>query len=176
MTDPAAGEPGDPSDAMLLGADAEALERDADVAERVAVERAVTRWPELLAGSVGREVSLTCPDGTPLTGTVVDAGTDWCVLAVGGRALLVPLRQVLTVSGVGRAAPRVDTRAGIGWVLRRWSRMRSDLTVHLVNGSVLRGGVVDVLKDALTLRGDVSTAVTIPFTSVSRVSGDPFSE
>jgi hypothetical protein len=176
MTDPAAGEPGDPSDAALLQADAEALERDADVVERIAVERAATRWPELLAGSAGRDVSLTCLDGTLLTGTVVDAGSDWCVLAVGGRALLVPLRQVLTAAGLGRAAPRVDTRAGMGWALRRWARMRSDLTVHLVNGSVIRGRVVDVLKDAMTLRVDVPTAITIPFTSVGRVSGDMFSE
>lgn len=171
------GERGDPSDASLLAAAAEARLRDAELAERLVVERAATRWPELLAGSAGSDVSLICLDGTPLEGTVVDAGEDWCVLAVGGQALLVPLRQVLTASELRRAAPRVGTRAGMGWTLRRWAQMRSDVAVHLVNRSVLRGQVTDVLKDAFTLRSDApsATALTVPFTSVGRVSGDLFS-
>lgn len=174
----AAGERGDPSDEPLLLADAEIRERDADLTERVAVERAATRWPELLAGSVGRDVSLVCVDGTPLQGTLTDVGEDWCVLLVNGQALLVPLRQVLTASGLRRAASRVATRVGMGWTLRRWARMRSDLTVHLVNQSVLRGHVADVLSDAFTLRVDAATAIaiTVPFASVSRVSGDVFCE
>ena len=173
-----AGEPGDPSDEALLAADAESRARDADVTERVAVERAATRWSELLAGSAGTAVALVCLDSTALHGVVVESGADWCVLEVDGRAFLVPLRQVLTVSGLNRAAPRVGTRAGMGWVLRRWGQMRSDLTVHLVDRAVLRGQVVDVLADAFTLGADDprQARITIPHTAVCRVAGDPFSD
>lgn len=172
-----AGEAGDPSDEALLAADAESRERDADVTERLAVERATTRWAELLAGSVGGGVALICLDSTPLRGSVLEAGPDWCVLDVDGRALLVPLRQVLTASGLRRAAPGAGTRAGMGWVLRRWGQMRSDLTVHLVDGSVLRGQVAAVLADAFTLRADdiQQTLITIPNTAICRVAGDVLS-
>ena len=174
----AAGEPGDPSDEALLAADAESRERDAEVMERVAVERAATRWSELLAGSAGSAVALVCLDSTALHGVVVESGADWCVLEVEGRAFLVPLRQVLSVSGLQRAAPRVGTRAGMGWVLRRWGQMRSDLTVHLVDRAVLHGRVVDVLADAFTLGADdpQEARITIPYTAVCRVAGDPFSD
>ncbi|MEO8106469.1 MAG: hypothetical protein ABI720_04050 [Actinomycetes bacterium] len=171
-------ERGDPSDEGLLAANAASRWRDADVTERVEVERAATPWSELLAGSLGHEVALIVADATRLQGVVIEAGADWCLLEAGGRALLIPLRQVVTVSGLGRAAPQVGTRAGMGWVLRRWRQMRSQLTVHLVDRSVLHGQVADVLADAFTLGVDSEreSLITIPFTAVCRVAGDQLSE
>lgn len=167
-------ERGDPSDAPLLAAEAERRDDDAEVGERVQVERAVTPWRALLAGSVGRSVEIVTGDGVGHRGSVGQVGDSWCLVEVAGRAVLVPLGQVLTVAGLQGPAPRAPSGPGMGWVLRRWGQMRSTVIVHLLDGSSRTGQVVDVVADAFTLGTDRgrSSALTIPTAAVRWAVGD----
>jgi len=167
-------DPGDPRDDALIEADAERRELDAEVVERVEVEQAATPWGALLAGSLGREVALEVA-GVTHRGIVEASGSDWCLLESDGSAVLVPLSQVVTATGLHAAAPNTLSLAGIGSVLRRWRRMRSVVTVQLRDGSARSGQVAEVLADAFTLSssGDVAERVTIPGAAVRWVSGDP---
>lgn len=170
-------ERGDPSDDADRASGAAGRELDAEVAERLSVERATTRWAELLAGSVGTEVEVVSMDGACHRGVVAVVAADWCLLDVDGRWVLVPLAQVLTASGLGRAARGGLTRAGVGWALRRWQQMRCDVAVHLVDGSVRGGEVTAVLADAFTIRHEqVDVAVTVPLMAVCWIGGDPFND
>jgi hypothetical protein len=171
-------ERGDPSDDAHRASGAAGRELDAEVAERLTVERATTRWSDLLAGSVGTQVEVVSLDGACHRGGVAVAAADWCLLdVVEGRWVLVPIGQVLTASGLGRAATGGLTRAGMGWALRRWQQMRCNVAVHLVDGSVRGGEVTAVFADAFTVRHEqVGPAVTVPLTAVCWIGGDPFSD
>jgi hypothetical protein len=161
----------------LIEADAERRDLDAEVAERVEVENAATLWGALLAGSLGREVALEVA-GVTHRGLVGASGSDWCLLEGDGTAVLVPLAQVVTATGLHTAAPAAVSLIGIGSVLRRWRRMRSVVTVHLRDGSTRSGQVVEVLADAFTMASSDDTAarVTIPGAAVRWVSGAPVSD
>jgi hypothetical protein len=161
----------------LINADTQRREMDADVGERVEVEQAATPWAALLAGSLGREVTLEVT-GVSLRGRVSASGADWCLLTGDGSAVLVPLVQVVAASGLDAADPAAVSRAGLGSVLRRWRRMRSEVTVRLRDDSTRSGQVVDVLADGFTMSSsaDGATKVTIPGTAVRWVSGDLLSD
>lgn len=170
-------ERGDPQDDALIEADAERRDLDAEVVERVEVEHAATPWGALLAGSLGREVTLDVA-GVVHRGSVGACGSDWCLLERDGSAVLVPLVQVVATTGLHAAAPAAVSLAGIGSVLRRWRRMRSVVTVHLSDGSTRSGQVVEVLADAFTMTSsdDAAARVTVPDAAVRWVSGDPVSD
>lgn len=172
---PASGpERGDPRDDALIEAEADRRDRDAEVVERVEVEQAATPWSALLAGSLGREITVDLA-GVRHRGSVGACGSDWCLLESDGSAVLVPLVQVLAATGLEAAAPAAVSRAGVGSVLRRWRRMRTVVTVHLSDGSTRSGQVAEVFADAFTLSsaGDADTRVTIPRAAVRWVGGDP---
>lgn len=170
-------ERGDPSDDALIEADSERRDLDAEVVERVEVEHAATPWGALLAGSLGREVTLDVA-GVIHRGSVCVSGSDWCLLEKDGSAVLVPLVQVLAATGLHAAAPAAISPAGLGSVLRRWRRMRSEVTVHLCDGSRRQGQVLEVLADAFTISSsdDLAERVTIPGSAVRWVSGEPVAE
>lgn len=174
---PYAPEPGDPSDAELRIGAAERRDDDAEVAERAHVERATTSWSELLGGAIGSEVEIGTCDGLCHRGILVDVGAGWCVIEVGGRAHLLPLTQVVTVSGLGGTAPSSATRAGIGSPLRHWGRIQSRVCVQLIDGSNRNGQVVDVLADAFTLAPENASAKseTFPYSALLWAVGDLFS-
>jgi hypothetical protein len=170
---------GDPRDDALIEADAERRDLDAEVVERIEVEHAATSWGALLAGSLGRDVTIDVA-GVTHRGIVGSSGSDWCLLEKDGIAVLVPLLQVVAVTGLHAAAPAAVSRAGIGSVLRQWRLMRSVVTVHLSDDSTRSGQVVEVLADAFTMSSsddDAAAArVTIPDAAVRWVSGDPVSD
>jgi hypothetical protein len=170
-------ERGDPRDDALIAADSERRDLDAEVVERVEVEHAATPWGALLAGSLGREVTLDVA-GVIHRGAVCVSGSDWCLLEEDGSGVLVPLVQVLAATGLHAAAPAAISRAGFGSVLRRWRRMRSLVTVHLCDGSTRHGQVVEVLADAFTISSsdDSAERITIPGSAVRWVSGEPVTE
>jgi hypothetical protein len=170
-------ERGDPRDEVLIEADADRRDLDAEVVERVEVEQAATPWGALLAGSLGREITLEVA-GVMHRGRVSACGSDWCLLESEGSTVLVPLSQVLAATGLAAAAPAAVSRAGIGSVLRRWRRMRSAVSVQLSDGSTRSGQVAEVLADAFTvsIADVVATRVTIPIAAVRWVSGDPVSD
>ena len=169
-------ERGDPSDAGLLAGESQRRDDDAEVAERVQVEQAATPWAELIAGSAGGPVEVVISDGVRHRGVIDEVGDGWCLLEVDGRSVLVPLGQVVAVAGLRGPAPRVSARPGVGSVLRRWSRMRCTVTVHLIDGSTRSGPVVDVLADAfgLALDGGSDGFLVVPHTAVRWLVGDLF--
>ncbi len=170
-------ERGDPSDDVDRANGAAARERDAEVSERLTVELATTRWSEWLVGSVGNSVEVVSLDGVCHRGRVTTVGADWCLLDVDGRGVLVPLGQVLTASGLGRTGGGAPTRAGVGWVLRRWLQMRCQVVVHLSDGSTRGGALTAVLADAFTIRHDVGGPhVLVPLTAVCWIAGESVSD
>ncbi|MCZ3389620.1 MAG: hypothetical protein LH645_11000 [Actinomycetia bacterium] len=173
---PSGPERGDPSDAELVAGESERRDDDAEVAERVQVELAATPWLEVLAGSVGGTVELVISDGVRHRGIVAEVGDGWCLLEVGGRSVLLPLGQVVALSGLRGQALRACARPGMGSVLRRWGRMRCVVTAHLVDGSTRSGPVVDVLVDAFALAaaGGPGGLLIVPHSGVRWLVGDLF--
>ncbi|MCZ3387189.1 MAG: hypothetical protein LH630_09565 [Actinomycetia bacterium] len=169
---------GDPSDAELLAGDQERRNNDAELTERLEVERASTSWHELLAGSLQRVVEVVTGDGVRHRGRVVDVGDGWFLLEVAGRAVLIPSCQVLTVGELRRREVGSVVRRGMGSVLRTWARMQCMLTVHLLDGSSRNGRVTDVLADAFTLApdSDFEGPLTIPRAAIRWVVGDGVNE
>ena len=169
-------ERGDPSDAGLLARESQRRDDDAEVAERVQVEHAATPWAELLAGSVGGSVEAVISDGARHRGIVAEVGDGWCLLEFDGRSVLLPLGQVVAVSGLRGPAPRAGARPRMGLVLRRWCRMCCAVTVHLLDGSTRSGPVIDVYADAFTLAPDSGPdgLLVVPYSAVRWLVGDAF--
>lgn len=169
-------ERGDPSDAELLAGEFERRDDDAEVAERVQVELATTPWVEMLAGSAGAAVDVVLSDGVRHRGVVAEIGDGWCLLDVDGRAVLLPLGQVVVLSGLRGPALRAGGRPGMGSVLRRWGRMRCGVTVHLMDGSTRSGLVADVLADAFALAPDGGSGgwLLVPQSGLRWMVGDLF--
>lgn len=169
---------GDPSDDALLADESERRDDDAQVAERVQVERAATALPDLLSGSVGRRVEVLSTDGTMHRGVVGQVGDGWFLVDDGGRSHLIPLGQVVTVAGVSGPVPRSMAAAGMGWSLRRWSEMWSVVTVYLSDGSSRTGHVGDVFADAFVLVSvdGFEGRLTVPMTAVLWMAGDLLSD
>ena len=167
-------EPGDPSDAGLI-ADAAAREAEDDAAaERVEVEWAATSWRSLLGHSPS-QVELSLIDGSRILGELTDGGQDWSLIRDRNRHVLVGLDHVVTVAGVGDVLPVGSTRRGMGWVLRRWARMRATISVQLVSGVHLHGTVGEVLRDAVVLVLDLDPPrrLLIPTKAIVCAAGDP---
>lgn len=165
----------DPSDASLVAAGQQHLDDDAAVVERVAVERAALSWADRLSSSGDGQVSVAGHGGARFSGRCLEVGTDWCAVQMGERLAVVRLDQVLTVTlppATGPGPGRV-TR-GMGSPLRRWAARPSEVAVHLVDGSVHHGRIVDVLSDAVTVAAGRSVAATtVPWTSLVAVVGEP---
>lgn len=165
------------ADLAALAAAESDLERDAEVAERTRIERTSVSLADRLRGALG-PVELSTTGGGRSSGSVTEVGAGWVLLAPvldGSRAgavqHLVALDRVLTVRGLGRGAvpPGRRTTWTLTSVLRAWCRDRSEVTVRLVDGSIVRGLASATYADhlELTIDGDV---VALPLLAVAVVS------
>mgnify|MGYP000228439741 CR=1 FL=1 len=143
---------------------------DAEVAERVRIEVGALTLADRLRGH------LDASPGTPLTfrllgasvlrGVVRDVGRDMCLLtADGGSQVLLPLRAVAMVAGLGRPArveaSVVQRRLGLRNALRGLARDRATVRVMTLNGEVT--GTVDrVGADHLDIADRHRTEVSAP--------------
>ena len=174
----AADEPGDPSDTALVAYANERVADDEAATERVEVEWAATSWTSLLSSS-GGPLELSMVDGSRVAGRLVDTGDSWGLMAAGDQFVLVRLQHVASVRGAISVVPRAGRSSrGVGWVFRRWARMRSALSVQLVSGDRLHGTIGQVLADAVQLVVDLESPrrVLIPTPAIVCASGDPFSD
>jgi hypothetical protein len=158
---------------------------DAEIADRTRREMARIRLADRLRASAGESVASRVSGLGLLRGVVEASGPDWLLVTEPvGSEVLVPLRAVLTVSGLsGRAAVPgsegvVDARLGLGYALRRIARDRSAVVVTLADGSTARGVVDRVGADAFDLAEPVLSGarpapakswLTVPFHAVSAV-------
>jgi hypothetical protein len=145
-----------------LGA-AEAAELAGEIADRYRTELARVRVADRFAAAAGAPVALAVPGAGLVRGSVVDAGEDWVLLAEGaGREALVPLRAVLSASGVppaaaepaadpGDARRRVAKALDLRWALRGLARDRATVAAVLVDGTVLSGTLDRVAADHVDL-------------------------
>jgi hypothetical protein len=171
----------DDLEAQVEQADLAALE--AEVADRTRREMARVRLADRLRASVGSSVVIRVSGLGPVAVVVEAAGPDW-VLGTErlGSEILVPLRSVLAMTGLGSraAAPGsegvVEARLGLGFALRRIARDRSTVSVILVDGSAVHGVVERVGADAFDLAEPWTpagrstgghTPVTVPFRALS---------
>ena len=158
---------------------------DAEIADRTRREVARVRLADRLRASVGQSLVLRVSGFGPLRGVVEACGPDWVLVTEpAGSEVLVPLRAVLSVSGLGARAAipgsegAVEARLGLGYALRRIARDRSTVVVAVTDGSTARGVVDRVGADAFDLAEPVQSGArpaaapswqTIPFHALSTV-------
>lgn len=150
----------------------------ADVAELVRAERSAVHLVDRLRAAVGRPVRLELDRADPVDGTVVEAATEWVLVADGAvRRALVPVGGIVGVHGLDpHAAPppgRVEQRLGLGHALRALARDRATVRVE-ATGRVWRGRLERVGADHVDLSVGpevrAATAVTVPFAALRVVA------
>ncbi|GMA18556.1 hypothetical protein MM440_11040 [Arsenicicoccus piscis] len=128
------------------------LEREGEVVDRLRREQAALTLDDRLAATHGRRLSVELLGGLRLSGAVVDLGDGWFQLEDAGRALVVT-SAVTTLTGLGRGAGPAggSRRLGLGYALRRVSRDRRSVRMHLVDGQVREGHLGAVGADHVEL-------------------------
>jgi hypothetical protein len=161
----------------------ELRERDAEVADRTRRERAlVTLQARLLANAEDRPVSIGLGRGV-LSGTIVDVGPDWLLVAEAPqRSVLVTIQALRHIAGLAPGAQEptlVAKRFTLGAALRAVSRDRATVEITDVDGRSVTGTIDVVGADHLEVaehaadeprraRNVVRTRV-VPFTALATV-------
>jgi hypothetical protein len=172
-----------------LDAQAEALaraERAAEIDERARSEVAALGLLERLRPAVGAGVRLQCAGALTLSGVLGRVGPNWLLLDEGaGREALVALAALHGVSGLSRLSaapdsmPIVESRLGLGHVLRGVARDRSPVRICRVDGSVVDATIdrvgADFLEAALhpaaepRRRSEVREVILIPYAALAAI-------
>ncbi|HEV2891695.1 MAG TPA: hypothetical protein VGX28_15085 [Frankiaceae bacterium] len=121
----------------------EAAELEAEVRDRARREVARLHLADRLASALGHPVTVTAHGAGMLRGTLADAAPEWLLLAEApGRELLVPIRNVLAVDGLGALSEEpsgTTRRLTLSYALRALARRRSPVTLTLTDGSTVSG-------------------------------------
>jgi hypothetical protein len=133
-------------------------ELEDEVDDRRRSELARIRLLDRLWVAIDRPLVVTVRGAGTVAGRVSAVGADFLLLDEDGRRdALVPVRSVLTVTGLPRLAadpdrlPTVQGRLGLAHALRAVARDRSPVVVSLTDGRVLAGTVDRVAADHLDL-------------------------
>jgi hypothetical protein len=128
----------------------------AELADRTRHELARVRLVDRLGRVVGEAVDLAVEGVGPVTGTLRRVGLDWLLLEPSaGSEVVVANRAVVSVRGLTRAAREpdlwgeVESRLGLGHILRAVARDRSTVTVVSRDGSSCAGTIDRVGADFL---------------------------
>lgn len=148
---------------------------DAELADRISGELLRVQLRHRLGASRGSPVDVHVLGAGTVRGVPSMVGVDWFVLAepAGGEAL-VPIRSVLTVSGLTRRVSQSSERTavarlGIGHCLRGLARDQAEVTVRLVDGASLSGIVDRVGADHFALVASDAAERRSPARGVSDV-------
>ena len=156
----------------------ERRELDDEVAERTRRERALVELEGRLSAATGSTLRLGLVGGPSLHGQLVDVGAGWVLVRADttGREVVVPVRAIATVTGLGRASEpgRTARRFALGSALRALSRDRATVAVTPAGGGPLLVGTIDAVgADHLDLaehpegvprrQGNVTAVTTVPF-------------
>lgn len=147
-----------------------------ELADLVRAERARVQLADRVRAALGARVRVALADaGPPLEGELADAGADWLLLALSERRrALVPAAAVDVVTGLSFAvappAGRVESRLGLGHVLRALARDRATVQVRTRGGAVA-GRLERVGADHVDLTPEhpAGGAVTVPWSAVCAV-------
>jgi hypothetical protein len=120
----------------------ERAERAGEVEERTRGELARQTLHARLRATAGSPICLSVAGGLTIAGQLGRVGLDWLLLDAGPAEWLVPTAVIRTVSGVGRQAAvqapsMIDSRLDLRHALRGLARDRTQLRVHLLDGSSL---------------------------------------
>lgn len=112
-------------------------EDDAQIRELAEAEAAGTRFADRLRARRGAEITLRLVDGSDRVGRALDVAPEWVLLAEGERRHLVPVSAIAVAWPLGGAAPaagRVESRLGLGHVLRALGNEGQDVVVRTLGG------------------------------------------
>jgi hypothetical protein len=132
-------------------------ERSAEIEERTRSEFGRLSIAERVAAAIGSQLSIGVHGGLRVSGQLRRGHAEWLLLAEPhGREVLVAMRWVATVAGLGRlSAPGsggpVTARLGLRHLLRGIARDRSGVRMHLADGEVLEGTLDRVGADFVEL-------------------------
>lgn len=138
----------------------ERRERAAEIAEHTRAERGTVELVHRLVAALGTDLRVRVRGVGWVSGALTDVGADWALLdpqlpGSAGRELLVPLRGLLAVEGLTRAADPLESaasrRLGLRHVLRAVSRDRARVRVHDLDGDHVTGTIDAVHADHLDL-------------------------
>lgn len=96
-------------------------DHDVEIRDLAEAEVAGTRFADRLRALVGGPLTVRLIDGSDWAGMVADAAPEWLLLAQGERRHLVPAAAIALawpLAGIAPAAGRVESRLGLGSVLR----------------------------------------------------------
>lgn len=164
-------------------------ELGAEVQDRTRLENSRLSLQDRLRPAVGSRIRLRCLAGVTLTGRLCRVSPEWLLLDEGaGREAVVACAAIGSVAGLGRAAaapdsaPLIESRLGLGHVLRGVARDRSVLRLQLADSSVMDGTLDRVGADFVELalhaagelrrRGEVREVLAIPFGAIVAVRRD----
>jgi len=157
----------------------ELADRAAVVGELTRAERATVRLDGRLRAAVGALLTVRIRGGEQLAGELVDAASEWILLAEGPRRYLVPSHALAVVRGLtGLVEPDGGTvlrSLGLGHALRALSRDRVAVRIS-ARGSEIRGRIdavsadhVDVVALDETGRG-LAERWTVPLAAIDVVA------
>jgi hypothetical protein len=164
-----------------LEAQAAALQRqdyDAEVAERVSIERASVLLMDRVRASAGRTVHCQLAGGQQWRGELAGFGLEWWALRDGGAAgaiVLVPAGAVCGVRGLadravaGEAMSLVARRTTWLMVLRRLGQQAGSLALYRAFGAPLVGRLTVVGRDYVELVTPDAERWVVPTTAVAAV-------
>lgn len=171
-------------DLEALAAQSHRAELDAEVADRVRRERAQVTVRARLA-TTRQPVRVHLAGGVVVDGSVVEVGSDWCVVADGAARLwLVPVHAILQVVGLGWSAATQEADVGrrfrFGMALRALARDRTPVHLYDVAGGRCSGTIDAVGADHLDFSehpidvprrsANIQARRVVPFPAVAAVA------
>lgn len=163
-------------------------ERHAEVADRASREVGRQHLTDRLRVATGREIVIRVTAAGLVRGAIAATGNGWVRLEeMPGGQVLVPLRHVLAISGLGQKADvpgaegKVGARLGLGYALRELARDRERVVVTLADAGAFTGVIARVGSDFVDIaeaRGPgeptgVRALTAVPFDAIALVRRAP---
>jgi hypothetical protein len=164
-------------------------EFDAEVADRTRAERIRIGLLDRLRAATGRQVTVSLDGAGSLAATVLQVGAGWALLDAGGIEVLLNAVAIVSIAGLGAAGAEplppdsIESRLGLGYVLRGLARDRTRVVATLRDGSTLTGTIDRVGADAVDVAehrtnesypaGGAAAWRSVPFTAIALVRTAP---
>jgi small nuclear ribonucleoprotein (snRNP)-like protein len=155
-------------------------ERDAEIGELSVSEYAQVSLGSRIHASTNQLVRVRLLGGRSVTGRLAQSGRDWMLLEDDpGHEWVVPQTSVATVSGLSTRSLNEDAwplhvRLSLRSILRRIAQARSEIVVHLTDGSQFEGRLGRVGKDFVEVYPaavPVRAAEAVPNVAIAAIQG-----